>query len=78
MFLYFLALFSSEKRRLCIRRVCPSVCEPIISRTMRDTEPKFSASLRLYIGWKQSKFGSFLTMRWGYIKKHTKNRPPYG
>ena len=27
---------------------CPSVCESIFSRTMRHTEPKFLASLRLY------------------------------
>ena len=36
-----LAFLSLEKRRLCIRCVCLSVCEPIFSRTMRHTEPKF-------------------------------------
>ena len=62
----FLALFSSsEKRRLCYRRVCLSVCKPIFSRTMRHTEPIFSASLRLYFPWKLSKFGSFLTTKFG-------------
>ena len=66
----FLALFSSsEKRRLCYRRVRPSVrlsvCKPIFSRTIRHTEPIFSASLRLYFPWNQSKCGSFLTTKFG-------------
>ena len=66
----FLALFSSsEKRRLCYRRVRPSVrlsvCKPIFSRTIRHTEPIFSASLRLYFPRNQSKFGSFLTTKFG-------------
>ena len=70
----FLALFSSsEKRRLCYRRVCLSVCKPIFSRTMRHTEPIFSASLRLYFPWKLSKFGSFLTTKFGSSELHGKN-----
>ena len=70
----FLALFSSsEKRRLCYRRVRLSVCKPIFSRTMRHTEPIFSASLRLYFPWKQSKFGSFLTTKFGSSELHGKN-----
>ena len=38
--------------------VCLSVCELIFSRTMKRTEPKFSALLHLCICWKQSKYGS--------------------
>ena len=70
----FLALFSSEKKTL-MYSPCPSVCELIFSRTMRHTEPKFSASLRLNICWKRSKFGSFPTMCWGYMKNMLKTDP---
>ena len=64
----FLALFSSEKKTL-MYSPCPSVCELIFSRTMRRTEPKFSALLHLYIRWNRSKFGSFPTNRSGKIEK---------
>ena len=53
-----------EKKCLCYHS-CLSVRESIFSRTMKHTEPKFSASICVYSCWKQSKFGSFLTMRRG-------------
>ena len=55
----FLALFHWKKDAYVIAvSVCP-VCESSFSWAMRRTELKFSASLRLNICWKQSKFGSF-------------------
>ena len=59
-FLIFSAFFLIGKKTLMLSP-CPSVCKPIFSRTMRHTEPIFSASLCLYFPWNQSKFGSFLT-----------------
>ena len=60
----FSAFFLIGKKTLMLSP-CPSVCKPIFSRTMRHTEPIFSASLHLYFPWNQSKFGSFLTTKFG-------------
>ena len=56
-------------KKMLILSPCLSVsqfsCEPIFLWTTRHIELKFSALLRLYLCWKQSKFGSFPTMLWG-------------
>ena len=60
--IYIFSAFFIGKKTL-MYSPCPSICELIFSRTMRRTEPKFSALLYLYIRWNQSKFGSFPTKR---------------
>ena len=45
----FRAFFLGGKQHLCYHYVCPSVHASIFSWTISHTEPKFSASLRLYL-----------------------------
>ena len=46
--LFFLALFSSEKRRLCYRRVCLSLSQ-FSSRTTKHTTKIFSVALSIHM-----------------------------
>ena len=65
---FFSAFFLIGKKTLMLSpcpSVCLSVCKPIFSRTIRHTEPIFSSSLHLYFPWNLSKFGSFLTTKFG-------------